>query len=325
MRRLARLALISLVLAASIAAPAQATAPDDGYGHAIADDSAFNTGNPGPVWGQWFDRLRVKAFRLQLHWNANSTDITKAQQLIDYVRARGVTSVLVTFKKNGAMPTPQQYANGISPVVAALASRVDVWGPANEPNGGDKFFPDGSGADVLGQVWKSFKFVVKYYDPTALLTSPDFVDNYNRSPIDQQYIFRYIAYGGEWGDIVAFHPYWGVHFETTSTTLDIMQYTTNTPVWITEVGAFGKNTHSGHPLIDDSPSIQYGKVYWLDNTLATLSRVKRVYYYQMNGQDDFDTGLLNFTDHSPRPAWNLWCIATHGNQAVPECDYVHNP
>jgi hypothetical protein len=317
---MARLTLISLVLAASIAAPAQATAPDDGYGHALADDTAFNTGNPAPVWGQWFDRLRVKAFRLQMHYNANSTEITKASQLIDYVRARGVTSVLVTFKKNGATPTPQQYANGIAPIVSALASKVDVWGPANEPATGDGFFPD---AAVLGQVWKSFKFVVKYYDPTALLTSPDFADHYDRSPLSQQYIFIYVAYGGEWGDIVAFHPYWGVHFETTSTVQDIAQYTqSNVPIWLTEVGAFGKNPAHG---IDDSPSIQYGKVFWLDNTLATLSRVKRVYYYQMNGQDSFDTGLLNSTDHKPRPAWNLWCIATHGNQAVPECDYVNNP
>jgi hypothetical protein len=321
-RRLALLTLISVVLAASISAPAQAAAPYDGYGHAIAADAHFSTGNPAPYWGpQWFDRLHVKTFRMQIHWNADSVEIFRAAAVIDYVRARGVTQVLVTFKKNGPTPTVEQYVNSIYPIIQGLASRVDIWGPANEPNQGDAWFPGINGAKTLADIYKALALMAAAYDPGSKITSPDFADRYDLHDLDPAYMYTYIANGGGWGNYAAWHPYWGVHNQTTSTTTNFASYVpADIPIWITEVGGFVSN---GPPhTVNDNPSIQYGKVFWLDNTLARLSKIKRVYYYAMNGNGPgaFDTGLLN-PNVTPRPAWNLWCIATHGNQAVAECNY----
>jgi hypothetical protein len=324
MRRLAPLTIISLVVAAALASPAQAAAPYNGSGYAIADDTHFSTGNPAPIWGQWFDRLHPKAFRLQLHWNADLAEIFKAAAVIDYVRARGVTSVLVTFKENGSTPTVEQYVNSIYPIIKGLANRVDIWGPANEPNLGDAWFPGLDGAKKLADIYKALALMAAAYDPGSKITSPDFADDFNRDAISPAYIYTYIANGGGWGDYAAWHAYWSTYYEDPYMTNKFLSYVpADVPVWITEVGAFGENSKRG---IYDDNSIQYGKAIWLSHSLAQLPRIKRVYYYNMVGQHlsptnaGFDTGLLNLNS-TPRPSWNAWCIATHGNQVAAECNY----
>jgi hypothetical protein len=322
MRQLARISLICLAFSCLAATSASASPTRDGWGFGIADPANFNGSNPGPAWGQWFDRLRPKVFRIQMYWDSNSAERGNAAGVIDYARAHGVQQVVVTFKKRGGVPSPANYGKGIGPIITALASRVDVWGPLNEPAYGDAWLPGTSGAETLAQFWQQFKFIVTANDPTALKTSPDFADHYDLSPLSGAYMFTYIAHNGEWGDIAAFHPYWGVHRFNTFTTSDFQSYVpSNIPIWLTEVGGFGKNSHHPPDIINDPEELQANKVAWLTNALVTtMPRIQRVFYYNMNAGDSvWDTGLLNPL-RAPRPAWDEYCAASHNdNQSHPDC------
>jgi hypothetical protein len=319
MRRLARISLICLAFSCLAAASASASPTRDGWGFGIADPANFNGSNPGPVWGQWFDRLRPKVLRLQMYWNSSSSEMGNAAGVIDYARAHGVQQVVVTFKKRGAVPTPQAYGQGIGPIVTALASRVDVWGPLNEPAYGDAWLPGTSGAETLAKFWQQFSFIVTAHDSTALKTSPDFADHYDLSNLSGAYMYTYFANGGGWGDIAAWHPYWGVHNFTTFTTSNFASYVpSNIPIWLTEVGGFGTNANHN---IHDSEEWQANKVGWLVNALVTtVPRIQRVFYYHMGAGDSvWDTGLLNAFG-TPRGAWDVYCTASHNdNSTHPDC------
>jgi hypothetical protein len=320
--------LLALAVAALLAAPAHAVVPRDGTGFALADDAYH--GFPGgdefeaaaDGWfGEWFEPLRPRAFRFQVHWNADPVELDKARRLIDWVRARGVTEVAVTFKKNGATPDADAYARSVGPIVHELASRVDVWGAANEPNLGDTWLPGLDGADLLAAYWQRFAFVVTAEDPTALKLSPEFADRSDLQPLSASYMTRYIQKGGGFGDIAGWHGYWGAYHRSLSTTDDYLRYVpAGVPVWVTEVGGFGSNQHPESD-IEDPEDVQNSKVRWLTDTLARHPRIDRIFYYHTrdSGQPDWDTALLR-QNGSRRSSWFTWCVASHaGNFAHPDC------
>jgi hypothetical protein len=323
MRRLARISLICLAFSGLAATSASASVTHDGWGLGLADDT--HIGGPAiPNWGQWFDRLRPKVFRMQLHWDADAAEIDRAKTRIFYLRAHGVQQVVVTFNFGDRLPDyPAEYGEHIGPIVTDMASIVDAWGPANEPNVSPYISP----YDLV-DYWQQFYFIVTAHDPSALKTSPDFADSYdyaqhhsaNDPPSSlSTYLITYLANGGGWGDVAAFHPYWGVHFGTTATTTDFLAYVSGgRPVWLTEVGAFKTTTH--HGVGDQTEAQQAFRTGWLIGTLGAMTRIQRIYYYSVSaGSTAFDTGLLN-AQAAPRQAWDVWCLGTHNNNGShPDC------
>jgi len=265
-------------------------------------------------YGPSFASLRPAAFRFQISWNADQALIDRARMLSDYVRRQGVTQVVVSFKKNGAAPDAATYGASIRQVMAQLAGYVDVWGPANEPNLGDTWLPGAAGARVLAQYWAEFAGAVGSLDPTALTLSPEFADRRDLGSIGS-YLSAYAKAGGGFGNMVGWHPYWGTHAMTRSTTDDLLLYAPpDLPVWVTEVGAWGGNAH-GSPPIEDGELLQNSRIDWLANDptgLATHPRVTRIHHYHMrdSGQPDWDSALVR-RDGRRRPAWYTWCYASH--------------
>ncbi|HEX2161288.1 MAG TPA: hypothetical protein VHF88_05640, partial [Thermoleophilaceae bacterium] len=156
--RLWALAITAVAILLIAAAPAQAAAPRDGWGFAIADDD-WEWDDPGhlPSLGDGFARLAPKAFRFQMIWNAvdYSWHMERARALIARARQQDVEQIVVTFKKSvepdvdpvcGPQPPAECYAAHVGEAVRQLASEVDVWGPANEPNLGETWLPGVPGA-----------------------------------------------------------------------------------------------------------------------------------------------------------------------------------
>ncbi len=328
-------ALIAIAAWLLTAGPAAGTPTRDGWGYAIADDD-WDWENPGdlPALGDRFAELEPKAFRFQMIWNAADLPwhMDRARAMIAHARAQGVEQIVVTFKKSvgpdvdpvyGSRPSAEGYALHTAEVVRQLAGEVDVWGPANEPNRGETWLPGVSGAQLLAQYYASLQETVSTWDPSAKITSPDLVDRSDLGSV-VNYVNAYEAAGGGWGDYIAWHPYSGVHNKTTQTTLDLMSLTPpDTPVWITEVGAFGRSPGG----IDDPEPVQNDKVWWLATVLADLPRIERVHYYHMRGSTEstWDTGLLN-PDGTPRLAWHTWRCMTQGPDVEdPECQPQEPP
>jgi hypothetical protein len=320
--------LATLLIAAT---PASGAASHDGWGFAVADDD-WEWDNPGylPSLEDEFAALEPKAFRFQMIWNAADLPwhIDRARGMIARARAHGVEQIVVTFKKSvtpdldpvyGAKPTAAGYTEHVSEVVRLLADDVDVWGPANEPNRGEMWLPGVAGAQLLAGYYAGLQEAIATWDPTAELTSPDFVDRADLGTI-ANYVNAYENAGGGWGDHVAFHPYSGAYNETTQTTLDVIGLAPpGASVWVTEVGAFGRSQRG----IEATETTQNDTVWWLATTLAELPQVERIHYYHMRGnpQAAWDTGLTT-VDGSVRIAWHTWCAMAHGDLEYPACQPV---
>jgi hypothetical protein len=338
--------LLALALALGSAGPASATVPHTPFGLGIGDDDAIGSATMPPVSinNAYFDRLDPKIFRFQIYWDAgkagNEVYLTRAKEEIKRVREDhlhsdgGVVNVLATFKRhviNGvaAKPSNAEYKAEITKVVQALASGVDVWGPANEVNGGEAWLPEGSGAIKAAEYSKSLAQVVAAYDPTALRTSPDFHDRKDLGTISS-YITAFKNAGGDWGNAAAFHPYHGIGQKSNNTVEDIENLApAGMPVWITEVGAYGIG--AGYTGTQAQQAESLG---WLLNGQAgnpgvgNLPEVARIYYYHMQGKASgatWDTALLN-QDLTPRPVWYTYCAAVHGdNSGHADCAYPPPP
>lgn len=322
MRRIALLCLLVALLGALTATPAAADVPRDGQGFALADDAYFTFAGDPPeflaeaeAWyGSSFATLRPAAFRFQVYWNADQGLIDRAKMLVDYVRRQGVTQVVVSFKKNGPVPDAATYGASIRAVLAQLAGYVDAWSPANEPNVGDTWLPGTGGARLLAQYWAQFSAAVDELDPTALKLSPDFADRRDLGSIGP-YLSAYAKAGGGFGATVAWHPYWGTNAMTRATTDDLLRYVPpDLPVWLTEVGAWGRNTH-GDSHVEQDELEQNRRLNWLvndPNGLAADPRVTRIHQYHMrdSGQPDWDSALVDEAGVR-RPAWYTWCYASH--------------
>ncbi|HEX2160302.1 MAG TPA: glycosyl hydrolase [Thermoleophilaceae bacterium] len=337
MRRLLPiLACLGLVLGG--AAPATAANSRDGWGLFVADDD-WDFANPGalPALGGDFAKLGPRVFRLQTIWNTVDRPewMTRTQAMIAEARLQGAQQVILTLRSNnpanvgpeGYFPTADEYRAKVEPLVQQLAPVVDVWGPANEPNIAWRPKEDPAGqaplpALTLAGYYLAFQEVVRRHDPSALITSPDFLDAGSLASFTEYVTTYSTAAGGGWGDVVALHPYGDVKraVEPTAPATFTDAFAALVPpdkdIWVTEVGAH----HEG-----DSAA-QAARVEWIAEVLANHPRVKRVAYYNMRGGGpDWDTGLLD-GDFSRRPAWYAWCAATHGDDPRhPDCAPVLPP
>lgn len=333
-RRLVPLAFlaVSVALAAALPATAAAAAPRDGSGLFVADDD-WDFAAPGvlPALGSDFGRLRPRAFRLQTVWNTVDRPewLERTEAMIAHARLRGVEQIILTLRSNnpanvgpeGYFPTAAEYRAKVEPLVERLAGAVDVWGPANEPNiawrpkeapGGQAPLP----ARLLAGYHVAFEEIVRRHDPSALITSPDFLDAGSVASF-ADYVRAYsAAAGGGWGDVVALHPYGDVKradrpdAPAAFTDAFAALIPPDREIWVTEVGAHHDGDSAG----------QAARVKWIADVLASHPRVARVAYYNMRGGGpEWDTGLLD-ADFSRRSAWYAWCAATHGDDPRhPDC------
>jgi hypothetical protein len=320
-RRLAVAMLFMALLSCFAASSASGATSHDGYGLFVADDDwdFVDPAYPMPSLGDAFAKLQPRVFRLQTIWNTMDRPEWQARThaLIDRARLRGAQQVILTVRSNnpanvgpdGYFPSSTQYKNKISLLVAEFAGKVDVWGPANEPNG--KWRPDDApgGYAQLTPTYAAAYFLrmreaVAQHDPTALVTSPDFLDDWGTLQQFTNYVTAFgQGTGGLWGDYVAFHAYRDVkqmNLDRTNALVSVIP--ANKTIWITEVGA--------HYESDQDQNTRVG---WIASTLAGHARVGRIAYYNMRGGgSSWDTGLLN-SDFIRRPAWYTWCSATHAD------------
>jgi hypothetical protein len=315
----------------------------NGWGFGIADDDGATFDNPAntPQLESGFRLLQPRFFRTMLIWNgyegvsANATQaekdrstrrakwIARTYAVIDRAKAQGAQEILLTLRENDAMdygsspdpyiPTPAKYEAEIAKVVKNFASRVDIWGGANEPNlwygpNGNRKVPV---ATLVGYQ-AALANVVNQYDPTALVTSPDFND---QTPNWLTYVNEYKAACGGFGNIAAFHPYADAESGTTTRT---NQYAAAVPsgrnIWLTEVGV-----RTNGNLANQNTRVQ--QMVNPNSGLASLDRVTRIAYYHMrwDGNPAWDSGLLE-QNQMPRPAWYTWCAVTHNDSAGnPDC------
>jgi hypothetical protein len=324
--RFAAILTCVLVCAGAAATSVSATVPHSGWGLSIADDEThWEDLNYLPNLEDGFARLRPKVFRLQTIWNTmapyNDTWRQRTHKQIDRALLHGAEQIILTVRSNNPanvgpdpyryFPTPAEYEVEIGKLVTEFAGKVDVWGPANEPNGAWRPWNAPGGAAQLDPVTLAGYYqamqrqVAARDDGQALMTSPDFLDRGNLAPISA-YVNAYTVAGGGWGNAAAWHPYNGVIHGSLQTTNDFASLVPgNRPIWVTEIGAH----------YADDPLAQNSRVSWIINTLGSHPRVARIGYYHMRDNNpDWDTALLD-SDNQPRPAWYTWCKAAHGDNA----------
>jgi hypothetical protein len=331
-RRLLAFSIVLVALACT-AGPVAATTPRHGSALFIADDD-WDFAAPGalPALAEDFARLGPRAVRLQTVWNTVDRPewMTRTRAMIARARGQGAQQIILTLRSNnpanvgpeGYFPTPDQYRTKVEPLVQQLDGEVDAWGPANEPNIAWRPKEASGGqapltAIALAGYYTVFHDIVRRHDPTALITSPDFLDAGSLARFTH-YVTTYSAAtaDGGWGDVVAFHPYGDVkradHPDAPATFTDALAalIPPDREIWVTEVGAH----HEG------DPGAQAARVEWIAGVLADHPRVTRIAYYNMRGGGpEWDTGLLD-ADFARRPAWYAWCVATHGDDPThPDC------
>ena len=315
-----------MLLTLAVFAPSvSAGVPNSGFGFSIADDDG-NWNNPTdlPQLGHRFLGLKPKVFRLQIVWNAFENGkweqtrwIARTHAMIDRARAQGVEQIILTIRGNqtddvgqfGYFPTVTEYDALVRQIVQNFASKVDVWGAANEPN---LWKPSAAGggavsAALLAQWQARMRWILDNWDPNALLTSPDFNDE---TANWAAYVDNYKAQGGTFGNAAAFHPYKAVQDMNDSTvTTFASKLPAGLPIWVTEVGARWSTGPAGHEQ----------RVNWIINTLGNHPRVNRISYYHMrSGNPSWDSALMN-SDYTRRPAWFKWCAASHGSATHTDC------
>jgi hypothetical protein len=338
----------AVVLLLGFSQIASADVSRNGYGFGIADDdgAAFHNPTDIPSLGENFRLLQPRFFRTMLIWNGyegapsgasaeqiarkdrRAQWVTRTYHMIDRAKAQGAQEIVLTLRENDSMdygsaspdpylPSPTKYEAEIAKVVQNFATRVDVWGGANEPNlwwgaNGNRKVP----VATLIQYQAALRRVVSQYDTTARITSPDFND---QTPNWKPYVEEYLEDGGGFGDIAAFHAYADAQGGTTTTTTEYAEIVpSGRDIWLTEVGLRPSLTSVG------GLEGQNGRVQQMVDAisgLASLDRVTRIAYYSMrwDGNPAWDSGLLD-QGLTRRPAWFTWCAATHGDvPGHPDC------
>jgi hypothetical protein len=345
----ARRSIVSAVVIAGMAtvlgllsAPALAVVPHDGYGFGITD--------PDPrvmrSMGSQFAGLRSGTFRLLLPYDLMDDHKLVAQTVrrMQVAEAAGVDEILVSFGpgrtwRPGDSPPPRgEWAAKVREFVEAYDARVDVWGPANEPNEGVGWLKDEDGVRKLAGYYAELYKLIKRERAGSgdKLLSPEFHDHLDRSgsPIPagspyppeystlDRYIDLYEAYidgegvGDGFGDFVGWHPYKGLRLQSRAGTDDLAAaLPAATPIWITEVGSV-RHVAFDTTVINQSPAEQRSDLEWLvgsSSGIANHPRVARIYYWHMRDHNpNWDTALVG-DNGAKRGAWYVWCSAIRGS------------
>jgi Glycosyl hydrolase catalytic core len=342
------LVLAALVLGcpAVLAPSASADVGTDGWG--ISDDFHI----PRISLDETYDELQPKSFRLIASWQALG-DPGYVAQIQDRIaeangaaRGPGGMEIAVSFSVppqtwQGVTLTGQAWIDQVKPFIDRFSPEVEWWGPMNEPGlKGWTFTP--SGASFLADVSVRLKSYLEESHPDDKLLSPDFNDHYNadgtlkRHPDGTSFVERYVklfdAAGGQFGSMVAWHPYGAVRRKSLLSTDDLVATLAQTkgaglPVWVTESGAHVDDNY----VAGQTEAEQDAQVRWLTDTTAGLAAhdaVTRIHYYDMREQYDiasstcqtvpgfpWDTGLVRACGDR-RPAWYTWCRAARQNDAA---------
>jgi cysteine-rich repeat protein len=291
----------------------------DGWGFGIADDGAA-----GILDGSGFRQLQTKIFRFQVAYNAadplldshdRQLELQRATDKIAAARRAGVQSIMVTFghklHEDGptfTQPDPSTWARGVYAFIDAFDADVDMWGVANEPN--HKWLKNAP--CLLAQYSQVLHQALASRGGVDHLVSPEWLDDANV----HDYIDQYAWCGGDFGQIIGWHPYGGVEHRSAASTLDLLahpQIPSHLPVFITEVGSRLREnaTCSYH----SSLAQQEEDVRWLVENLANEHpRIQRVYYYQQRPPPPeactWDSGLED-SNSNQRPAWYKYCSAIY--------------
>ena len=319
--------LSAAAVAALIPSAAHAAAPYDGWGFGVADPDPQSARS----LDHRFEALRPKTFRFIVNWNIADDPGLKLQALarIQLARAAGVEEVALSFGTPPAYVDPYAWAAKVFAFVDEFSPHVEWWSPANEPN---HLASEGTNwlrerPDVAAAYSNLLAWYLAVFHSDDRLLSPDFHDDYDDDLADgtllrttagkrvstvTDYVRRYAAAGGRFGEMVAWHPYSGVRRRSLASTEDFTTAlrtvgTGDLPIWITEVGAL------------EGPE-QGAQVEFLVGNLSQLPHTKRVSYWHMFDHNDGWDSALIARDRTLRPAWYTWCAASHGNDRDhPDC------
>jgi hypothetical protein len=342
------LAALFVALALALALPASSSADVGPGGFGISDDLHI----PRISLDDTFDELEPKTFRLIASWQALNDPgyLAQVQARIDEAnaaaRAPGGMEIAVSFSAppqtwNGVALTGQAWMDQVRPFIDRFTPHVEWWSPMNEPNHkGWTFTP--TGASALADFSVRLKAYLAERHPADQLMSPDFMDHYNadgtlkRHPAGDTFVERYVKLfsnaGGQFGSVVAWHPYGAVRRKSLLSTDDLVRVLDATsgaglPIWVTEAGAHVDDNY----VVGQTEAEQDAQVRWMTDTgtgLAGHDRVTRVHYYNMREEPDtasatcrplagfpWDTGLVRACGDK-RPAWYTWCLASRRGDAA---------
>lgn len=265
--------------------------------------------------------------------------LARTHAMIDRAEVYGVDTIILTLRSNTHreypnmaddffLPTPFRYEFEAAKVVKEFAGKVDVWGGINEPN----LWPRYEGAccrripvATLVHFQASIAEIVNVWEEAGTpVTSPDFNDETAKwEPYVENFksAFQNSSYPGDgFGNVAAFHPYSAVNTEDLSTVNKYAKIVPGTrPIWVTEAGVHYNSETKGGMRYNSTPATHAAKVAWMTNKadgLASQDRVTRIGYYHMRDHNpEWDSALLN-EDQTPRPAWNVWCAASHNGAAT---------
>ena len=349
-RRFAARAVLTLACACAGAAavPASASADVGPGGFGISDDLHI----PRISLSETFDELEPKSFRLIVSWSALD-DPAYVAQVRDRVneanaaaRAPGGMEIAVTFSVppqtvDGVPLTGEAWIAKVKPFIDSFSADVEWWSPMNEPGlKGWTFTP--AGARLLAHFSVRLKSYLEQSHPADRLLSPDFNDHYNadgtikRHPAGDSFVQRYVMHfanaGGQFGSMIAWHPYGAVRRKSMASTDDLVATLNATsgatlPIWVTEAGAHVNDNY----VPGQTEAQQEDQVRWMTDTtsgLASHDRVTRMHYYNVRQEPDtasstcqpkpgfpWDSGLVRACGDK-RPAWYAWCLASRSDTAA---------
>jgi hypothetical protein len=228
--------------------------------------------------------------------------------------------VLVSFTNYSATyPSVSDYHDAVASFRAQLPeiSEYTAW---NEPNHHPERSPGANPTDDPGRAADYWDTLNGLCVGACTVAAGDFLDPDPTSQAEltgfDDYVARYRSALGAQPAVWAIHPYKAVDHESYGKLQSwIAGSTDGKPVWFTEIGAhYCDRDQLEGGTADAALAYQNGRAQSLVSYLQTNpTRVQRVYYYFLTGSSssswpavndctDFDTGLLDATDHE-RPAF----------------------
>jgi hypothetical protein len=196
------------------------------------------------------------------------------------------------------------------------------------PDGATPGFAN-SGAFAAGAYWRALWELCQARTPRCTVAAGDFLDSKMADPADstggyaRRYFTQYVAgLGRQRPPVWAWHAYSDGDFTKKVSDGQAAPFTrlrrflrataslsgTSTPtVWLTEQGAIRKvRRPNGTVRHKHTISCQARIMRLLLTAPAISDRIRRFYAYQLRGDRNWDTGLLNITDSRPRMAYKVY-------------------
>lgn len=172
------------------------------------------------------------------------------------------------------------WKNYVRAVATRYRGRITAYEPHNE--GDILAFWSGTDAQLLTESRLAYK-TIKSVDPSAIVSSPSFVD---RTQGSQYAIMRYLTHGGaRWADVISYHPYGMPEYgpEQNASLITYLRRKMKAagivkPIWSTEVNLglpFGDVKEDTPDWSDEKQAAYVVRTYLLQHSV----KVERVYWY----------------------------------------------